>query len=128
MEAAYQADDHFFEFFKGQVKELYLERSQSIITSVFLALTGSRHKTRRRKVNSIPPMPLTTGSTTPATIAYTQTTTTPPFQDDTTLEPLMPVPVAEVPIQPPMVESQLGGHTLQTHKYTMMVVMFPFVA
>ena len=35
MEAIYQANDQFFEFFKGQVKELQAERSQSIITSVF---------------------------------------------------------------------------------------------
>ena len=57
----------------------------------------------------IPPMPVTAGSTTPATTADAQTTTMPPVQVQTAPEPLMPVPVAEVPMQPPMVDSQLGG-------------------
>ena len=31
----YQADDQYFNFFKEQAKELQVEKSQSIITSVF---------------------------------------------------------------------------------------------
>ena len=128
MEAIYQADDHYFEFFEGQVKELPVERSQSIITSDFWALMGSRHKTRRRQVTSIPPMPVTTGSTSPATVADAQATTMPSVQVETVPELLMQVPIAEVPMQLPMVDSQLGGLYFINNKYTMMVVMFPFVA
>ena len=69
MEAVYQADDQFFE---GQVKELHVEWSQRIIMSVFRALTGSRHKTRRRQMTGIPPMPVMAGSTTPTTKANAQ--------------------------------------------------------
>ena len=35
VDAIYQADDQYFNFFKEQVKELQTEKSQSIITSVF---------------------------------------------------------------------------------------------
>ena len=109
METVYQADDQFFEFFKGQVKELQAERSQSIITSLFQALTGSRHKARRRQVTSIPPTPVTMGSAMPATAGDGKTTTALPVQVLTASELLMPVPVSEVAMQPPMVDSQLGG-------------------
>ena len=109
MEAIHQADDQFFEFFEGQVKKLQMERSHSIITSVFQALRGSRYKTRRMQVTGIPPMPVTMGYATPVTTTDTKTTTVPPIQVEITPEPLIPVPVAEVPMQPPMVDSQLGG-------------------
>ena len=55
METKYQVDDQFFEFFEEQVKELHVERSQSIITSVVCALMGSRDKMRRRQVTSMLP-------------------------------------------------------------------------
>ena len=55
------------------------------------------------------PTPVTAGSTTPATAADTQSTTVPPAQVEIVPELLMPVPVAEVPVQPLMEDSQLGG-------------------
>ena len=79
MEVVYQADGQLFGFYKGQVKELQAERSQSIVTSVLWALMGSRYKTRRQ-VTGILPMPVTAGSITPATAADAQTTTVPPAQ------------------------------------------------
>ena len=53
-------------------------------------------------------MPVTTGSTTPVTVADPQATTMMPIQVETAPEPLMPVSIAEVSMQPPMVDSQLG--------------------
>ena len=106
MESIYQVDNQFFEFFKGQVKDLQAERSQSIIVSVFRALIGSRDKTRRRQVTGITSTPVMAGLTTSATKADTQTTAA---EAETTLEPQMPVLVAEVPVHLPMVDSQLGG-------------------
>ena len=44
-----------------------MERSQGLITSVFRALTGSRHKTRRKQVTGMLPTLVTIGSYTPAT-------------------------------------------------------------
>ena len=44
-----------------------MERSQGLITSVFRALKGTRHKTRRRQVTGILPTPVTIGSHTPTT-------------------------------------------------------------
>ena len=67
MQMVYQADDRSFEFLNQQVKELHRERSQGFITSIFRALTGSRHKTRRKQVTGIPPTLVTIGSHTPAT-------------------------------------------------------------
>ena len=67
MEMVYQADDEYFEFLDQQVKELHMERSQGFITSVYRALMGSRHKTRRKQVTGIPPTPVTTELHSPAT-------------------------------------------------------------
>ena len=65
---------------------------------------------------SILPTPVTAGSTISATTTDDQTTTVPPVQVETAPEPLMPVPIAEVPVQPPMVDSQLGGsYITNTH-------------
>ena len=50
-----------------------------------------------------------TDSTTPITAADAQTTAALPTQVETVPEMLMPVPVAEVPVQLPMMDSQLGG-------------------
>ena len=44
-----------------------MERRQGFITSVYRSLMGSRHKTRRRQVTSIPPTPVTMESPTLAT-------------------------------------------------------------
>ena len=79
-------------------------------------------------MTGIPPMPVTAGLTTPATAADTHTTTSPPAHVETGPEPLMPGPVAEVPMQSPMVDSQLGGLYIQMHMCTMMAAMFPLVA
>ena len=54
MDVIYQATDEDLNFFEAQVKELDTERNQSIITSIFRTLTGTRHKMRRRQVTSIP--------------------------------------------------------------------------
>ena len=70
---------------------------------------GSRHKTRSRQVTGILPTPVMASLITPTTAADAQTTAAPPAQAETTPELLMPVAVAEVPMQPPMVDSQLGG-------------------
>ena len=35
MDAIYQADNQYFNFFKEEIKELQAEKSQGIITSVF---------------------------------------------------------------------------------------------
>ena len=64
----YQGDDQYFEFLKNQVREMHMERSQGIYGSVFRALTGRGHKTRRRQVTSILPKLVTMGSTTPTTV------------------------------------------------------------
>ena len=76
MVMVYQAADEYFEFLDQQVKELNMEGSQGFITSMFRALTGSRHKTRRRQVTGIPPTPMTTRLHTPATWSKTPTSKT----------------------------------------------------
>ena len=67
MEIVYWADDEYSEFLDQQVMELYMERSQKFITSVYRALTGSRCKARSRQVAGIPQTPVTMESHTPAT-------------------------------------------------------------
>ena len=67
METVYQADDKYFQFLNQQVKALHMERSQGFITSMFRALMGSGHKTRRKQVNQIPPTMVVIGSDTPTT-------------------------------------------------------------
>ena len=69
MEMVYQADDEYFGFLDQQVKEIHIERSQGIITSVFRALRGSRCKTRRKQVTGIPPTLVTIGLHTLATLS-----------------------------------------------------------
>ena len=44
VDAIYQAGGQYCDFFKEQVKKLQVEKSQSIITSVFQAITGTRHQ------------------------------------------------------------------------------------
>ena len=69
----YQTDEQYFEFLNQQVKQLHMERSQGFITSVFRALTGIRHKTRRKQVTSILPTSMTIGPHTPANPINTPT-------------------------------------------------------
>ena len=84
MDMVYQANDWYFEFLNQQVKELYMERSQGFITSIFRVLTGSRHKTRRKQVTGIPPVLVTIGSHTPATPIDAQASKT--LSEDVTQE------------------------------------------
>ena len=70
----YQAADKDINFFKAQVWELDAERNQSIITSIFRTITGTRHKTRGRQFTSIPPMPITLGVASPTIIPSVATT------------------------------------------------------
>ena len=105
------------EYFEGQVRELQAERSQGIITSVFGALMGSRHKTRRRQVTSIPSTPVTAGSATTTTVPDMPVTSTPPTQVNIVLvEPAseLPEPIAEMTIHQPGVDSQLGLYIANT--------------
>ena len=95
-----------------------MERSQAIV-SVFRALMGSWHKTRRRQVTSIPPTPVTEGSVTPTTVPDTTVTTMSSTQVNIVLvepapELLMPEPIAQVSMQQPGVDSQLGGSYITT--------------
>ena len=80
MDAIYQADDRYFDFFEEKVRKLQVKKSQGIITSVFQALTGSRCKTRRKQV-TIPPTPLIMGIATPVTAIDAQATPTLPYQN-----------------------------------------------
>ena len=68
MDVIYQAADEGFNFLENQVRDLKAERNQSIITSTFRTLTGTRHKTRRKQVTGIPPMPITQGAVIPTVI------------------------------------------------------------
>ena len=74
MDVIYQVADKDFNFFKAQVGELDAERNQSIITSIFRTLTGTRQKTRRRQVTSIPTILITPGVASPMIIPSFATT------------------------------------------------------
>ena len=74
---------------------------------------GSRHKTRRRQVTSIPPMPVTLGSATPVTVLDIQFTMTlqtqvETIQTESVPESLMSIPIVEAPMLQPRMDSQLG--------------------
>ena len=68
MDVIYQTADQDFNFLENQVRDLNAESNQSIITSIFRTLTGTKHKTRRKKVTSIPPMPINLGAASPTVI------------------------------------------------------------
>ena len=51
-----------------KTREFDAERNQSVLTSIFRTLTGTRCKTRRRQVTSILSMPITLGVTGPTVI------------------------------------------------------------
>ena len=50
MDVISQAADEEFNLFKAKVRELDVERNQSILTSLFMTITGTRCKTRGRQV------------------------------------------------------------------------------
>ena len=58
----FHADERYFNFLEDQAKELKAEKNQSILASMFRALTGSRHRTKRKQVTGILSMPLTSES------------------------------------------------------------------
>ena len=112
MEDIYQADDRYFDFLERQVRELNEEKNQSILVSMFRALTGSRCRTKRRQVTGIPLTPVTSEST-PTSHLNIEATSMQPTpgkmeQDESTLEQLDPIPLVEVMGQP-SVDNQLGG-------------------
>ena len=69
-----KASDEDLNLFKTQVRELNAERNESILTSIFRIITGTRHKTRRRQVTGIPPKPITPGVASPTIILAAVTT------------------------------------------------------
>ena len=74
MDVIYQAADEDFNLFEAQVRELDAERNHSLLRSLFRAITGTRHKTRRRQVTGILPMPIPLGVTSPTIILSVATT------------------------------------------------------
>ena len=120
MEMVCQADDPYFKFLDQQVKKLHIERSQGFIRSIFLALTGSRCKTRRKQVRGIPPMPVTIGSHTPSTSVDAPANKT--LSEDVTKAELvakMPAPVSpnEEPVQSSSKNNQLGESYIADNQY-----------
>ena len=141
MGVIYEPSGEGFNFFKAQVRELNAERNQSILTSIFRTITGTRHKTRRRQVTGIPTMPITLGVASPTVMPSAATTmgmpvtTTTPAQEamavttvlDTpaiVMPPILTassvsetehelsVPDTTLPVQPAINESQLGASYL----------------
>ena len=49
MENIFHADEQYFNFLKGQVRQVKAEKNQSILASVLRALTGSRQKVQDEK-------------------------------------------------------------------------------
>ena len=121
MDVIYQPADQDFNFFKAQVRELDAKRNQSIITSIFRTLTGTRCKNRRRQVTGIPPMPITAGATSPtiipsmaATLGMPVTIMTPAqkalaavLDTPAMVEQELSVPETILPVQPATNESQV---------------------
>ena len=68
MGVIYQAANEDFNFSEDKFKDLNAEGNQSIITSIFLTLTGTRCKTRRRQVTNILPMLITLDAASPTVI------------------------------------------------------------
>ena len=94
-----------------QVKELHMERSQGLITSIFRVLTGGTCKTRRKQVTGILPMPVTIGSHTPSTPINAPASKT--LSEDVTQAELvarLPAPVSlnEEPAEESSTNNQLG--------------------
>ena len=68
MDVIYQAADEDFNFFEAQVRALNVERNESILTSIFRTITGTRCKTQRKQVTGIPPTPIMLGVANPTNI------------------------------------------------------------
>ena len=129
MDVIYQAADEDFNFFEAQARELDAERNQSIITIMFRTLSGTRHKTKRRQVASVPPMLIMLGATSPtiipsmvATLSMPVTTTNPgqdilttAINDPAMAGQEMSVPETVLPVVTTNNESQLGGSYLNSH-------------
>ena len=116
-------------FFEIQVKELEAERNQSKITIIFRPLTGTRHKTRRRKVTSIPPTPIHPGAANPTIIPSVAATSVTPVTILTQVQGALTevlntpevvkqelsVPETILPVTTANKESQLGASYLNNH-------------
>ena len=88
-----------------------MERSQGFITSIFRALTGSRHRTRRKQVTFILPTPVTIGSHTPATpinAPSSKILAEDITQAELVARPLTPVSLNEEPMEESSTSNQLG--------------------
>ena len=112
MKKTYQTEAMYFHYLEGQERELKEEKNESILVSTFRALTGSRHRTKRRQGTDFPLTPVTLEST-PASHPNVEATSTEPTtskteQDESVLEQLDPIPVVEI-MRQPSVETQLGG-------------------
>ena len=88
-----------------------MESSQGLIKSVFRAITGSRHKTRKKQVTGILPMPVANRSHTLATSATAPTKKT--LSEDVTwveveTRPPSPVPTTEEEVDKSSNKNQLG--------------------
>ena len=68
MDVIYQASNEDFNVFETEVREINAERIQSILTSIFRTIIGTRHTTRKTLVTSIPPMPITMGVASPTIV------------------------------------------------------------
>ena len=109
IEMVYQADDKYLKFLDQQIKELHMEKRQGFITSMFRVLTGSRHKTKRKKVTGIPPTLVTIGSHTPATPSDAPTSKT--LVEDVTQAEVVARQLAaleEEPTEEPSTNNELG--------------------
>ena len=116
MDVIYQAADKDFNFFEAQVKELDAERNQSIITSIFGTLTGTRHKIRRRQFTSIPSMPIHLGAASPIIIpSVAETPGMPVTITSPGQEALAEVPKTAPPVTTANNESQLGASYQNNH-------------
>ena len=101
MDVIYQASDKDFNFLETQIRELYAERNQSILTSIFRTITGTRYKTGKRQVAGIPPVAITPSVTSP-TIVPTAATT--PGTPVTTVIPVLEaLAVTTVPDTPAII-------------------------
>ena len=114
MKDIYQADNRYFDFLKGHLRELKEEGNQNILVSMFRALTGIRHRAKRRQVTGIPLTLVTSESTPPphpnVEAASMQPTPGKMEQDESMPEQLDPIPIVVV-MKQPSVDNQQGIHT-----------------
>ena len=125
MKMVYKADDKYFKFLNQQVKELHMERSQRFITSMFRALTGSRHKIRRKQVTGIPPTLVTIGSHTLTTPVDAPTSKT--LAEDVTQAELVARQPATLENQWRSLAQTMSWESLMWQMFNEMVNMFHFL-